>query len=310
MKVMHASAGAGLRPGLSGKLRVGAAQLGKVLALVALMTMPGIPAVAAEAGEWLLIDDFEADNPLQHWHLHDTDNQTSPRLERPQVTEIDSEEASDNHFLRKKPAAEGIVGNRKALSFRSLPVAVEVGETYTFYTRIQVEAFPNNHIFGLTGLDAAGILEHNYDALEPSLRVTDKRESNGFVNDGTLMVTKGGGYEKIHNSRENRVARPLETGVWYEFWYVVNNARLAEGGQKYDVYARGGEFLSQQEVFTDADFRMSRELPLRSFLTNCNTGPLEAPYGNGGLRYDDLYMARGRLLTTPVDLRWQNLGYE
>ncbi len=80
----------------------------------------------------------------------------------------------------------------------------------------------------------------------------------------------------------------------------MNNARREAGGQRYDVYVRGGEFATQQRVYTGADFRMQRALPLRFFMALSNTGPHEAPYGNGGVRYDDIYMAAGRTLSSPL----------
>lgn len=249
---------------------------------------------------WIKIDNFEATDALSHWTLEDTGNDTDPRVENPQVTEVHSETNGQNHYLIKKPAAEGVLGNRKALSYRKLPVAVEVGEVYTFYLRFNVEYFPNNHVFGLSNLSPEEINLHDYNAFEPSLRVTDKYESDGTKNDGTLMVRKDGGYEKIFNPRTNTTAQPLETDTWYEAWYVVNNKEASEGGQTYDVYLRGGsEFPQQEQVYSKADFRMERALPLIYFLANCNTGPADKPYGNGGLRYDDLYMAAGTLLTKP-----------
>ncbi|MEQ8905683.1 hypothetical protein [Ekhidna sp.] len=251
---------------------------------------------------WIKIDDFESSDPLENWILADTRNDTDPRIENPQVTEARSEAGESNHYLIKKPAAEGVVGNRKALSYCKLPVPVKVGETYTFYLKFKVEYFPNNHVFGLSNLDPEGINKQDYSALEPSLRVTDKFESDGFKNDGTLMVRKSNGYEKITNPIENRIAKPLEEDEWYEAWMVVKNSKINDGGQKYDVYLRGGdEFPLQQKVYTGADFRMKRELPLIYFLTNCNTGPAEQPYGNGGLMYDDLYMAEGVQLSSPAD---------
>ena len=256
---------------------------------------------AGHSSLWIKIDDFESDDSLQQWQLRDTDNRTNPRIENPQITEIVYDDAANNHFLSKQPAAEGVLGNRKALSYLKLPKTVPVGQTFTFYARINVEYFPNNHVFGLSNLEPSDIDIHNYDALEPSLRVTDKRESNGTKNDGTLMVRRGNEYRKIVNRHQGRPANPLETGVWYEVWFVVNNEPAAHGGQTYDVYLRGGdEFPDQQQVFSNADFRMARELPLTYFLTNCNTGPAEAPYGNRALRYDDLFMAQGTVLTSPI----------
>lgn len=254
----------------------------------------------AEPNDWLLVDDFET-NDLSNWTKRDTKNDTSPKVENPQITQIEREESS-NHYLIKKPAADGVVGNRKALSFVALPSAVEVGEVYTFYTRINVEYFPNNHVFGLSNLDPEGIAEHDYNAFEPSLRITDKSESSGLKNDGTLMVKLGKGYDKIQNFSEERSAKPLEEDQWYEVWYVVNNDTVDNGGQHYDVYVRGGEFSEQTLVYKKADFRMKRELPLIYFLTNCNTGPADHPYGNGGIRYDDIYMVKELNLSLPISL--------
>ena len=251
-----------------------------------------------EANKWILVDDFET-NDLSTWLKRDTKNNTSPKVENPQVTQIEQED-SGNYYLIKKPAADGVVGNRKALSFVKLPSVVDVGEVYTFYTRINVEYFPNNHVFGLSNLDSEGIVKHDYNAFEPSLRITDKSESSGLKNDGTLMVKLGKGYDKVQNFSKQRSAKPLEENLWYEVWYVVNNGKLDDGGQKYDVYLRGGEFVEQTLVYKDADFRMKRELPLIYFLSNCNTGPAEQPYGNGGVRYDDIYMIKGLNLSLPL----------
>ena len=121
---------------------------------------------------WILIDDFEQSEALL-WTKADTQNDTDPHLPTPQVTEIRTEE-NGNHYLIKKPAPEGVVGNRKALTYRELPLTIDVGETYTLYTRFLVESFPNNHVFGLSNLSPQGIEEQDYNALEPSLRVTDK----------------------------------------------------------------------------------------------------------------------------------------
>ncbi len=254
----------------------------------------------AQESRWIKIDDFEAQDPIKNWTLADTRNDTKPRIENPQVTEVQWEEGLQKHYLIKKPAAEGVVGNRKALSYRKLPVTIDVGKTFTFYLRFNVEYFPNNHVFGLSNLAPEGINENDYNALEPSLRVTDKFESDGYKNNGTLMVRKEGGYQKIYNSDENRAAKPLQTDTWYEVWFVVNNKAVSERGQTYDVYLQGGdEFPIQKKVYEGADFRMKRELPLIYFLANCNTGPIDKPYGNGGLRYDDLYMAEGVKLTNP-----------
>lgn len=259
-----------------------------------------ILAAQSQSNEWIKIDDFESATPLQDWTLIDTQNDTDPRIENPQVTEVRLED-NKNHYLIKKPAAEGVVGNRKALSYRKLPVSVKLGETYTFYVRINVEYFPNNHVFGLSNLEPEGINQNDYNALEPSLRITDRYDRQiETKNDGTLLVRKEPWYDKIYNSKTNRSARPLVINTWYEIWGVVNNDKAENGGQTYDVFIRGGEeFTEQQKVYTGADFRMKREQPLIYFMATCNTGSANDPYGNGGLRYDDLFMARGVVLTTP-----------
>ena len=170
---------------------------------------------------------------------------------------------------------------------------------------MNVEAFPNNHVLGLSNLDPEGIIENDYNSLEPSLRITDRFDGNvNFKNDGTLAVRKGDWYERIINEKTQSYASPMQTNRWYEIWTVVNNSKVAEGGQKYDVYIRGGdEFPSQQKVYTGADFRMKRELPITYIYATCNGGPIDTPYGNGGGRYDDFYMAAGTILSAPPALR-------
>lgn len=271
-----------------------------LLAACSQFTKPDSRSLVSVGSEsiWLSIDTFES-NSLVAWALRDTKNQTVPKVANPQVTIIEKE-PSGNHYLLKKPAADGVVGNRKALSYRKLPAPVMVGETATFYIRVNVEYFPNNHVFGLSNLLPENIDIHDYNAFEPSIRITDKQESNGHRNDGTLMVRVGKDYVKIANQQAQRLALPLQEKQWYELWYVVDNSAHSDGGQRYDLYVRGGEFKTQQLVFQAADFRMQRERPLIYFLANCNTGPADKPYGNGGLRYDDLYMAAGTHLTTPT----------
>ena len=253
--------------------------------------------------KWLLVDDFETESPLDTWTIIDTFNQTQPKIENPQVTEIREESATQNRFLIKKPAAEGVLGNRKALTFKKLPVNIEVGETYTFYARVNVEYFPNNHVLGLSNLSPEGIIENDYNSLEPSLRITDRYDDNvDFQNDGTLAVRKGKWYERIYNNKTNSYASPMETRTWYEIWTVVHNQKASEGGQLYDVYIRGGaEFPTQQKVYTGADFRMKRELPITHIYATCNGGPIDTPYGNGGVRYDDFYIAPGTVLQSPLN---------
>ncbi|MFY0625547.1 MAG: hypothetical protein JXR07_04595 [Reichenbachiella sp.] len=250
---------------------------------------------------WIKVDDFESDNPMKSWTHVDTENNTKPKIENPQVSEVRTEDAEQNNYLIKKPALEGVVGNRKAVSFKKLPVAVELGETYTFYIRIKVEYFPNNHVFGWGSLEPDGILENVYNGFEPSLRVTDRYDRQlEAKNDGTLMVRKDPWYDKIFNFQSNRIAKPMELNTWYSVWCVANNSIASVGGQKYDVYIQGGEeFPDQQKVYEGADFRMKREQPIIYFQATCNTGPAENPYGNGGVSFDDMYMAKGVTLTTP-----------
>lgn len=257
---------------------------------------------SAQASNWFLIDDFEAPDSVNSWTKADTKNDTSPAVPDPQITErrIENSNGITNAYLLKKPAAKGIVGNRKALTYKALPKVVAVGETYTFYTRINVQSFPNNHAFGISNLSPKDIELNDYNAFEATLRVTDKVESNGHKNNGVLMVKTQNGYANIQNSARGQDAKPLVPGTWYELWYVVNNAPVHEGGQNYDVYIKGGEEFSQQtKVYSRATFRMKRELALTHFLMNCNTGPANQPYGNGGLKYDDMYMSKGLNLHNP-----------
>ncbi|WP_081152651.1 hypothetical protein [Cognaticolwellia beringensis] len=252
------------------------------------------------SSQWLAIDNFEQTS-LQGWTKADTQNDTKPFIKNPQVTELREEaSSSNNQYMIKKPAKDGLVGNRKALTYKALPATVNVGEIYTFYTRINVEYFPNNHAFGISNQDPKSIEKLGYDAFEPTLRVTDKAESSGLKNDGALMVKVDNGYSNVQNFAKHRSAKPLEVGRWYDIWYVVNNNTLTQGGQNYDVYVKGGEFDEQTLVFKNAQFRKKRELPLIYFLANSNTGSHKKPYGNGGLKYDDLYMVKGVNLTTPL----------
>jgi hypothetical protein len=249
---------------------------------------------------WLLVDDFESG--LESWTHVDVENNTDPFVADPQIAEIRIDAQSNNHFMLRKPAADGVVGNRKAIGFMPLPATVQVGETYTFYTRFSVEYFPNNQSFGLANVAASEIPENDYNSFELMIRVTDKYEGNGYKNDGALQVLGGGDmrYSNIINPATGESAQPLQTDEWYEVWYVVNNAPSEDGGQRYDLYIRGGEFANQQRVFEDAVFRMGRTLPLQHFMTICNTGPHDKPYGNGGVRYDDIYMVQGRELSSPI----------
>ena len=251
---------------------------------------------------WLLVDDFESGDALEGWTNIDVQNDTNPHVPNPQISEIRHDPGTGNQYMLRKPAADRVVGNRKAIGFTPLPVPVHVGATFTFYTRINVEYFPNNQSFGLVNVPASDIPAQHYDSFEPMIRITDKQESDGYKNDGTLMVLSGEkDYSKIIYTATGEPAKPLEPGEWYELWYVVNNARREAGGQRYDVYVRGGEFETQQLVFEGADFRMRRTLPLTYFMAISNTGPHDAPYGNGGVRYDDIYMAAGRTLVSPLN---------
>lgn len=274
----------------------------RAISILFLVSILSACALTSQESTWLLIDNFESNN-LDNWKIADTQNNTSPFIANPQVTEIRSQ--GTNHYLIKKPAKDGVVGNRKALSYTELPQPVEVGEVYTFYTKILIESFPNNHAFGISNLGPKDIEKQAYNAFEPTLRVTDKYESNGYKNDGTLMVKidssdKYRQYSNIQNYALNKSARPLKINTWYNIWYVVDNQPLVNGGQTYDVYIQGGEFKEQTLVYKAANFRMKREMPLIYFFATTNTGPIKKPYGNGGLAYDDIYMAQGVNLSYPV----------
>ena len=260
---------------------------------VALTSCGGAP------NPWQLVDNFETGTALTGWSNLDLQNETDPFIENPQISELRVE--GGNGYMLRKPAADGVIGNRKAMGFKALPRPIAAGETATLYTRIYVESFPNNHSYGLSNLTAEGIAEQNYNAFEPMIRITDKAESNGYQNTGALMVLSGDKkkYSNIQNPITNQDADPLIPGQWYEVWAVINNSARIDGGQRYDLYVRGGEFTEQSAVFTGADFRMRREQDLGFFVAITNTGPKRAPYGNGGVRYDDIYLASGRELSTP-----------
>lgn len=273
--------------------------LSRTLRLCCLLAV-GLSA-CAPGSDWVLVDNFETSDRASAWTHIDTQNETDPFVPNAQVSEIISEYGTDNHYLLKKPAADGVVGNRKAISFRALPTDVPVGETYTLYTRIFVDAFPNNHSFGLSNVRAFDLPDEGYDAFEPMIRITDKAKSDGTKNDGTLMALSGyKTYGKITNSATGNPAEPMEPAIWYEIWTVVNNGPADQGGQTYDLYVRGGEFSEQQKVFSGGVFRMQREAPLTAFMAICNTGSKRAPYGNGGVGYDDIYMASGAVLSSPL----------
>jgi hypothetical protein len=258
-------------------------------------------AIEKTASTWILIDNFEFADTESRWFKFDAQNDTKPHIPNPQITHIVSEKDFNNHYLLKKPAADGVIGNRKALSYIKLPVQIGIGETYTLYARFNIEYFPNNHSFGLSNLTPENINTKSYDAFEPMIRITDKVESNGYKNDGTLMVLNDyKSYSKIINPQTTMPAQPLQTDTWYEIWVVVNNASKTAGGQSYDLHVNGGEFKNQQAVYKNATFRMNRVLPLSYFITISNTGSKKQPYGNGGVRYDDLYMARGMVLSSPL----------
>jgi len=273
-------------------------------AIIFLLSVLSVSCATLHTNQWILVDNFEKEDSLSTWEIADVQNDTEPFVKNPQVAKIITNDNTGNRYYLKMPAPKGIVGNRKALSFKALPVAVETGETYTFYTRINVVSFPNNHSFGLSNLDANNIKLQNYNAFEPMLRITDKRESNGDKNSGALGVigehiNNKAVYHDIINPFTSNNAKPLETNTWYQIWYVVNNAKKELGGQSYDIYVQGGEFTEQQAVYQNAKFRMARELALTHFITISNTGPIGKPYGNGGLMYDDIYMTRGKVLSTP-----------
>lgn len=109
-----------------------------ILQFCAACTNPGKP-LGADQSRWLLVDNFESDRALEDWHNIDAQNETDPYVPNAQITEIRRDAASGNHYMLRKPAADGVVGNRKAIGFSPLPVQIDVGEIYTIYTRINVE---------------------------------------------------------------------------------------------------------------------------------------------------------------------------
>ena len=276
-----------------------------VLVICSLCT--SIETNAEEPDAWVLIDDFQQSSEAlsSKWSIKDVQNETEPFVKNPQMALIKKEQHTENQYYLKRAAADGVLGNRKALSYVPLPRSVNVGDLTTFYTRIMVESFPNNHSFGLSNQAPSEIDKLAYNAFEPMLRVTDKTESNGTKNTGALMVIKQAvngkaTYQDIQNPQTGKAAQPMQEGLWYEVWYIVDNRSQAQGGQTYSVYIRGGEFSEQQKVYNKAEFRMKREADLSYFVTISNTGPHKQPYGNGGLAYDDIYMSEGIRLSSPL----------
>lgn len=276
------------------------------LAILACAGLGGCASTSVEsasqsASQWQLIDDFEGPNALNDWTTVDPQNETEPFVPNPQITEVRSEEGTGNKYLHRQAAAHGVVGNRKALAWTELPRPLAVGETATFFTRINLKQWSTNHVFGLTNQNGESITELGYDAFEPMIRITDRVEGNGKKLTGALMVLIGyKNYVPINNRATAGPADPLIPGEWYDLWYVVNNATKADGGQTYDFYVKGGEFAEQTKVFSGAVFRFGREQPLIHFVATSNTGPARAPYGNGAVRYDDIYMASGEMLSDPT----------
>jgi hypothetical protein len=140
-------------------------------------TTPSTTATQNGPSPWLLVDNFESEDALKSWTNIDVQNETDPHVPDPQVTVIRSEPGSGNRYMLRKPATEGVVGNRKAIGLMPLPKSVAIGETWTFFARINVEYFPNNHSFGLSNVPVPDIPRYGYDSFEPMIRITDKYES-------------------------------------------------------------------------------------------------------------------------------------
>ena len=101
-----------------------------------------------------------------------------------------------------------------------------VGETYTFYTRVNVEYFPNNQSFGLVNVAAADTSARHYDSFEPMIRITDKRESGGTKNDDTLMVPSGDrSFARIVDPATGQPASPMATVVFATTTYTWRQDR-------------------------------------------------------------------------------------
>ena len=69
---------------------------------------------------WLLVDNFEAAQALHGWTNIDVQNDTDPFVPNPQISEIRVEAETGNQFMLRKPAADGVVGNRKAIGFKPI----------------------------------------------------------------------------------------------------------------------------------------------------------------------------------------------
>ena len=81
--------------------------------LVSAACSSDIPVGAERNGSpWLLVDDFESGLELQDWVNIDAQNDTDPHVPSPQISEIRVDANTGNRYMIRKPAADGVVGNR------------------------------------------------------------------------------------------------------------------------------------------------------------------------------------------------------
>ncbi|KAF0094385.1 MAG: Na-Ca exchanger/integrin-beta4 [Puniceicoccaceae bacterium 5H] len=232
---------------------------------------------APVAGHWALVSNFEQANAFDIWSFTDM---TTTASTPPVSTATLQTETNGNHALRiAATPAEGVYTHALA----QLPRRIEVGETVTFYSRMRVEDFATNQVWGLVNVPATNILSERFEAFDAMGRWTDDLGANRLqIRDDTSYQLAGGTYG---------------TGQWQEVWMVVRNGGEASGGQTFDVYARpSGSTAAPTRVYTDAGFRIARETPMAFFQIIAS----KATDGKGAaVAYDDLFLAAGEVLDAP-----------
>jgi hypothetical protein len=211
------------------------------------------------------------------------------------------------------PAVTGAANGRSASAFQ-FPDGVEVpsGEIATIYLRFAFEGYQVAHHFGFTSVtepvSGPNTPTHNYSDLGPTTQVSLHQATT----QETLAV-----YETYKNSWWTSVTQDatkiLEPGVWYELWYQLDNATVAEGGGFFELYIRGGAWGDGEPVhlfnwviadtsFTDWGFRDKEDAALTRFLNIANGGTPDAAMGQtqDAIYFDDMYVTVGEhVLTVP-----------
>lgn len=192
---------------------------------------------------------------------------------------------------------------------------IEVDSTVTMYMRYYQAGPSNSFHWTLTpiavGLDSA-------DRWEP--RVWGQFEMilrHGLPADPSLVeIGNAGRYMRVGTigSNENFVPFVHVDGVWYEYWMVIIN-EIDPLDDRVHLYVRGGQFseptlLKIQLIDIDnmptgdyIDFAYLRngvDQPLRTMTISTQSGWQDNPFAGDHFYVDDIYVANGEVLTSPV----------